>query len=645
MLEIVDQDFTIAIRGQGGVADGNGIFTNCISRTVGAVVHQGDGNHIAFCILQGELHIVQYSPSFCVHLSQHEHSRTVFEACGSRVFLGIGICYSNSHFRMGSVHIKGLFHKPVAAFGNVGDQYLALGICQEDIRTGCGHLIASILPLRVAERIVGAVDKFEGHIGKVFTSELISFGQGKVQGPVFHAHLDGIAFGVLGGYSEFLCFGRRKTGMLLFLKGVSTNRDKQNLGKSISIGLEGVLAVRSHIVAAVILPGKVEVFAFAVLDLKRYITKGRFIRGIHFIQQHGKRFILYGHRSRCGIGVIAAHNRRNSATTYSVSIRRGDLFQLIAALREIQDGSIAGCGNGEVIIAVCIHGKPTVMSCHGRYLDGIAATVVQAEYCAADRLIGNGRYLVYGERKGLILHGCHSRIGRSAAFGDGSGHIRSRCKAIGSLFFGDGVAACGKGRNQSRAIVGCECGAAVCCRRIYTIFHLAELDEFFAAVQAKLTAVNGIAAQGIGLVETQCHGAVRHGDGGFAAACYGNCFICILGVAVGCGNLADSVLDSRKAIDGSLTFVGSKSVCSIGGLAVYAVLKLCKEHCSTVAIRDTEGTAVQCFACYRVGFGEFQYGRLILDSHHICTCKVHGNICKGVIPVHGSFPEGVTCLG
>ena len=39
--------------------------------------------------------------------------------------------------------------------------------------------------------------------------------------------------------------------------------------------------------------------------------------------------------------------------------------------------------------------------------------------------------------------------------------------------------------------MGCECGAAVCSRCIYAIFHLAELDEFIAAIQAELAAVNG----------------------------------------------------------------------------------------------------------------------------------------------------------
>ena len=216
------------------------------------------------------------------------------------------------------------------------------------------------------------------------------------------------------------------------------------------------------------------------------------------------------------------------------------------------------------------------MPCHGRYLDRVAATVIQAEYCAADGLLRNRRHLVHGERKGLVLHSCHSRVGVSAAPGDGGGYIRSCCETIGSLLFGDGVAACCKGCDHGCTVVGCECGAAVCSRGIYAIFHLAELDEFIAAIQAELTAVDCASAQSIGLVEAKRHRTVRHGDGGLAAACYGDGLICILGVAVGCRNLADGVLCSRQPIDSSLTFVGSKSICSIGGLAVYAIFQFGK---------------------------------------------------------------------
>ena len=217
VLEVVDHDLAIAIRGQGGVADSNGILTNRIGRTIGTVIHQGDGNHIAGRILQDELHVVQCRLGLRIHFSQLKSSRTVFKACICGSGFRVGICYGNGHFRMGSVHIIGLFHQLIVTFGDMGDQHLALGIRQEGIHTGCSHLVASILLLSAAERITGVVDELEGYICKGFTRELISFGQGKVQGPVLHAHLGRIACGVLGGNGKFLRFGGCKAGMLLFL--------------------------------------------------------------------------------------------------------------------------------------------------------------------------------------------------------------------------------------------------------------------------------------------------------------------------------------------------------------------------------------------------------------------------------------------
>ena len=110
-------------------------------------------------------------------------------------------------------------------------------------------------------------------------------------------------------------------------------------------------------------------------------------------------------------------------------------------------------------------------------------------------------------------------------------------------------------RSGGCIVVGGEGGTAAAVGRIHAIFNLAELDECIAAVQAKLAAVNGITAQGIGLIETQRHRAVRHGDGGLATIAYSDGLVRILGVAVGGGDFADGVLCSRQPIDSKVTYL------------------------------------------------------------------------------------------
>ena len=142
---------------------------------------------------------------------------------------------------MGGVHIEGLLHQLIAALGDMGNQHLAICIRQEGSHTGCSHLVAAILLLSVVERIAGAVHELKGYICKGFARQLICFGHGEVQGPVLHAYFSRIAFGVLCGNGELLCVGRCKAGMLLFLQRICANRDEQDTGKSIRIGLEGVV--------------------------------------------------------------------------------------------------------------------------------------------------------------------------------------------------------------------------------------------------------------------------------------------------------------------------------------------------------------------------------------------------------------------